>query len=368
MNTVTTLQKYTPDQIELIKRTIAKGASDDELALFMGQCERTGLDPFSRQIYLVPRRSKNKQTQQWETTYQSLVSIDGFRVIAERSNKYAGQVGPYWCGDDGKWVDVWLEQRPPKACRVGVLRSDFREPLWGVALFKSYAQCFDDGNLMGLWAKMPDVMIAKCAEALGLRKAFPNDLSGLYTGDEMAQAGVVEEKTAEVLGIDAPHQQFNADSLRTTRQAEPVRQEQRREAPKAEARPSGTGSPTSAATKSNGASNTASHSATADLPDLDSAKPKETVTPWYAAAQHEVGAKCALAMWKEADNWQSRFECLRDVVTACRTIRKVLGDKPASDLIGSVLGNFSWDPVGLQSIRNELVKASQGEVPAGKGA
>ena len=167
------VEQFNQEQLGIIRSTVAKNTSPEQFRLFIEVCKYHALNPFARQIYAVVR--------QGQMTIQT--SIDGYRLLAERSGKYAGQIGPEWCGDDGVWKDVWLDDKPPVAARIGVLRRDFERPTWGVAKFKSYAQ---PGS--PTWSKMPDVMLAKCAESLALRKAFPAEMSGIYTAEEMQQA------------------------------------------------------------------------------------------------------------------------------------------------------------------------------------
>ena len=180
--TVPSVLKFTPDQVELIKRTICAGASDDELALFLQVCKHKQLDPFNKEIHAVMRSSKKDG--QWIKTMTIQTGIDGYRVMAERTGLYEGTTPPQWCGEDGQWVDVWLKDGPPAAARIGIYRKGWRDAIYRVARYKSYVQ-LKDGKPNHMWAKMPDGQLAKCAEALAFRATFPGHFGDLLTDEEM---------------------------------------------------------------------------------------------------------------------------------------------------------------------------------------
>lgn len=177
------------DLLRSVVKPRYREATDAELSLFEATCERTGLDPLARQIYAQFR--KDSRTGQEVMAIQA--TIDGFRVVAERSGDYLGGDAPQWCGSDGAWRDVWLDGADhPAAARVTVRKSVGGIPgeTTVVAHWREYAP---SGPAAQMWTKMPALMLAKVAEALALRRAFPMVLSGLYTADEMAQARAPED-------------------------------------------------------------------------------------------------------------------------------------------------------------------------------
>lgn len=176
----------TREQIELIKRTVAKGTTDDELALFLSTASRMRLDPLMKQIHAVKRYSKREN----RDVMSIQVGIDGFRVAAIRSGKLDGEEGPFWCGKDGIWRDVWLDDAPPAAAKFVVYRKDCSKPFVAVARYRSYVQIDRDGKPNPMWSRGDDFMLAKCAEAIGKRRAFPDELGGVIAPEE---AGTEDE-------------------------------------------------------------------------------------------------------------------------------------------------------------------------------
>jgi len=209
--------RYNREQVDLLKRTVARGATDDEFALLLYQAERTGLDPLSKQIYLIKR---------WDSSLGRMVAtiqtgIDGYRVIAQRTGQYAGndeyEEGPL-VTDTYTWTDKG--NRPhevivthPEWVRARVWRLVGGQRIAFSA--KAYWAEYYPGPKQGaFWHRMPHNQPGKCAEALSLRKGFPAELSGLYTHEEMDQAGV-EAITVDVVPEETPSRERIAEQLET---------------------------------------------------------------------------------------------------------------------------------------------------------
>lgn len=182
------------------QKTLAERAT---VAAFLQHCARTGLDPIARQIYSIARKSKG------QLKWQIQISIDGARLVAERSGQYEGQTTPEFTADGITWTQVWLSKDSPAAARVGVYRRGFREPLYAVALWEAYVQTTYKGDVTEMWRKMGPLMLAKCAEMLALRKAFPQDLSGLYSAEEMDQASAPTESASAPQASAQPSPEVN---------------------------------------------------------------------------------------------------------------------------------------------------------------
>ena len=162
---------------------------DEDLLLFLYVAKRTGLDPLNKQIYAIYRWN----TKVGRDTMTIQAAIDGMRVVAQRTKGYAGQ--------DDVVFDDETKKYPNKATvTVYKLMDGQKVSFTASARWNEYVQTDPKGMPLTMWAKMPFLMLGKCAEALALRKAFPNELSGIYTAEEMQQS------TNPLAGIEAPKQ------------------------------------------------------------------------------------------------------------------------------------------------------------------
>ncbi|WP_261569332.1 recombinase RecT [Frankia gtarii] len=158
--------------------------TNEELAIFQHVAQRARLDPFAKQIYLVGRYDRRAG----RDVYRPQTGIDGFRLIAQRSGRYAGRAGQQWCADDGVWRDIWVGTTPPTAAKVGVRHYDDHGVLhetWATVMFSEFEVTNKDGKPTGKWGTMPANQIAKCGEAAAHRTVFPDETAGLVVDEEM---------------------------------------------------------------------------------------------------------------------------------------------------------------------------------------
>lgn len=160
---------WAPEEVQLIRDTVAKDATPDEFRLFLYTAQLRGLNPLLKQIYFIKR--KQKRGDRWIETGTIQTGVDGFRTIANRTKKLKGIERGTRRDEHGKlyaWARVW--------------RKDWEYPAYEEVSLEEYKA---DSPL---WHRMPEQMLKKCAEVAALRMAFPEALSGLYSHEEMDQA------------------------------------------------------------------------------------------------------------------------------------------------------------------------------------
>jgi phage recombination protein Bet len=183
---------WDPTQLAALGQLGLADASDGDRSVFLHVSQRTGLDPFARQIYMIPRREKVPGTQNWRTKWTIQTGIEGWRVIRDRAERRYGVRGTLsratWYDGDGNEHKVWVRPDPPAACELTYTVKDSEgteTPYTSVLQFREYAQTGSDGGLIAQWAAKKSHMLEKCTEADVYRKAFPQDFSGIYLDDTM---------------------------------------------------------------------------------------------------------------------------------------------------------------------------------------
>lgn len=175
-NSLQALSTFTEEKKSLIKRTYCKDCSDDEMELFLNVCQHTGLDPTLKQIYAIKRKSKDGQG-----TMTIQTSIDGLRLIADRSGKYCPGKEPVYIYDkDGRLFSA-----------TSFIKKRTKDGLWHEVSATAIVSEYKPRYANDFWETKPHLMAAKCAESLALRKAFPAEMAGIYTDEEMHQAEVI---------------------------------------------------------------------------------------------------------------------------------------------------------------------------------
>jgi hypothetical protein len=202
--------------LETIKAQIAPGASDVELAVFAETCKRLRLDPFANQIWSIRRRTYNRDTRQYDERQVTQIGVHGLRLIAQRTREWGGRAGPLWLTADGEWVHVWLDDKPPRAARVGVKRRGNAEYTWSVAVWDRAAQVDKDGNPMSLWKTRGPEMLALAAERDALRSEFAAETTDLEVEIDPETARLNAAKYAQIYDPEREQARFDTETARAS--------------------------------------------------------------------------------------------------------------------------------------------------------
>ncbi len=213
------MSEWNQERIDLVKRTICpKGISNDEFALFIEQCKRSGLDPLVKEAFCVPRNKNvgNKASPQWVTIHEFQPSEAGMLVRAERFPDFRGIAASAVYMDDAISIDAGagtvshvFHPTKKRGVLIGAWCRLLREGKISIVIWLDLAAYAQNTST---WTKMPATMMEKCARVAALRKAYPAAFGGLYIKEEMPE----EEFQATPAQIEA------APAVSTTARALPV--------------------------------------------------------------------------------------------------------------------------------------------------
>jgi phage recombination protein Bet len=211
------LQNYPPptpflsdEECNLLKRTLLAKYAEDEQETFIRICQRTRLDPFTKQIYATKRTQRTQDEHGVWVKVPTLVPVTGIMgltAVADRTNDYEG-CEIFWVGKDGIWREEWLAEEPPEAAKSIVYHKRRKHPEVGIARWGAYVgQAWDNTKkewyITDFWLRMPDYMLGKCAKAQALRGAFPDPLANVFIREELDSEITDTETGARALDPDA---------------------------------------------------------------------------------------------------------------------------------------------------------------------
>jgi phage recombination protein Bet len=211
------IREYDAEALSLIKQQVAPEVSDAELAYFLQFCKVRKLSPFARQVYAIVRNVRDGDGWTKKMTLQT--GIDGFRVLAERTGKYSPssrntEFDKFPSEEQNQYerhVKKWHRAKedffPPYCATAFVMKlvSGFWTEIPATVRWSEFVAVTAKG-LSPMWEKMPFNQLEKCAEAKALRKAFPEDLGGMYVDAEMQQADVISQAAPQT-----PREQLQQD-------------------------------------------------------------------------------------------------------------------------------------------------------------
>lgn len=178
--------KFTADGIELIRKTVAIGATDLELQMLLYLAQAYKLDPFLKEIIFIKRKVWNDYKKAYNEVPSYLVPRDGHLAIAHRGGQFDGM----------ETVALHDKEKGTlMGAKCTVYNKSMAHPITVSVLFSEYCVKGKDGKAQALWATKPETMIKKVAEAQALRKAF--NIKGMYIPEEM-EAEAIKDAAGEI--------------------------------------------------------------------------------------------------------------------------------------------------------------------------